>query len=205
MEIVITRWHHRLLWGIAFSAIAMVAWSVIFWMVSPMAISAYKPLPDEDAVIKALVDTKVVTGVYRFPGLAEGQPADGKYFDKHKRGPIGQIFYQQEGSNPYSPRTVILGLVHALLISALATGLLVLVLPALPTYARRLGFLFGLGLFAALALDFADSVRWQQSWSHHGIVALFDIVNGFISAIVLAWFVDPAAREEGDGLPSVDP
>jgi hypothetical protein len=204
MEIAITRWQQRLLWGIAFSAASMVAWSVIFWVATPLTHSAFKPLPDEDAVIKALVDTQVPTGAYRFPGLAEGQAADGKYFDKHRRGPIGQIFYQREGINPYTPRTFVLGLLHALLISAAAAGLVLLALPALPTYARRLAFLFGLGAFAALALDFADPIRWNQPWGYHAVVALFDVINGLVSAIILAWFVDPRAQAAGDGMPSLD-
>jgi hypothetical protein len=195
MNLALSRWQQRLLWGIAFSAAGMLAWNVIFWVVSPLPQEALRPLPDENAVIKVLTDTQLVTGAYRFPGLAEGQAPDGSYFDKHKRGPIGLLFYRREGVNPYTPLTIVLGLLHALLISAAAVGLLLLVLPALPTYGRRALFLGGVGVFAALALDFADPIRWHQPWGYHGYVALFDAVNGGVSALILAWFVDPAARE----------
>jgi hypothetical protein len=195
MKFAISRWQQRLLWGIAFSAVGMTAWGVIFWVATPLSQAAFKPLPDENAVIKVLTDGQLPSGAYRFPGLAEGQSPDGAYFDKHRRGPIGQIFYRRGGVNPYTPLTVVLSVAHALLISAAAVGLTLLVLPALPTYGRRLAFLVSLGAFAALALDFADPIRWHQPWAYHSVVALFDVTNGLISAIILAWFVDPNARD----------
>jgi hypothetical protein len=194
-----TAWHKRLLWGAACSAVGMMAWYVVFWVLSPIPGGVFKALPDENAVVRVLRDTQLVTGVYRFPGLHEGQAMDGAYFEKHKAGPIGQIIYRREGVNPYTPTVFLLGLVHFFLASLLATGLLLLVVPALPTYRRRLLFLCLVGLLGAFTLDFADPIRWHQPWGFHVYAALFDAVNGLVSAAILAWFVDPSRQEAGPG------
>ena len=90
MRFAISRWQQRLLWGIAFSAVAMTAWGVIFWVATPLANAAFKPLPDENAVIKVLVDAQLPTGAYRFPAWPRGNPRTARISTNTSAAPSGR-------------------------------------------------------------------------------------------------------------------
>lgn len=182
------RW---LLWGAGLSALALMVWGYLFWAMSPLPFAVIKPLPDEEAVLRVFKDTQLSTGVYSFPGLVEGQGMDGAFFEKTRSGPIGQILFRREGSNPLNPLNYLLVLLHFFVVSLAAGGILLLVRPALPTYGRRLLLVFALSAFAAVSLDFSGPVWWHHPWGFHAMTALYDAGSGAISGLILAWALDP--------------
>ena len=180
-----------LIWGAGLSAVAMMVWGYLFWAVSPFPFSVLKPLPDEEAVMKVVRETQLVTGVYNFPGLVESQGMDGAYFEKTKSGPIGQIFIRREGYNPLNPLYYLAELLHFFLVSAAVGAILLWVRPQLPTYWLRLGFVVALSAVAALGLDFAGPLWWHHAWGFHSLTAAYNLGSGLVSGLVLAWAMDP--------------
>ncbi|MFI5400044.1 MAG: hypothetical protein ACHQZQ_03205 [SAR324 cluster bacterium] len=185
-----TAQHKWLLWGAGLSAAALMAWGYL-WSLSPMAFAEVRPLPDEQAVLKVIRDTQLVTGVYSYPGLAEGQGMDGAFFDKIRSGPIVQIFMQREGYNPLNPLYYLAEFVHYFLVSLAAGALLAWARPVLPSYGRRAGFVWALSAFAALYVDFSAPLWWHHPWGFHALAALYDAGCGLVSGLVLAWALDP--------------
>jgi hypothetical protein len=190
-----TAQHKWLLWGAGLAAVALMAWTYLFWAVSPLPFSVVRPLPDEEAVLKVFRDTQLVTGVYNIPGLAEAQGMDGAYFEKAKAGPIGQIFFRREGSNPLNPLPYLAGLAHFFLVGLALGALLLWVRPVLPGYGARLGFVLAVSACAALAVDFAPPLWWHHPWGFHALTALYDAGSGLVSGVVLAWALDPRRLE----------
>jgi len=187
-----------LIWGAGLSAVALMIWGYLFWSVSPLPFSVLKPLPDEEAVLKVIRDTQLVTGVYSFPGLVESQGMDGAYFEKTKTGPVGQIFIRREGYNPLNPLHYIAELLHFFVYSAAVGAILLWVRPRLPTYPLRLGFVTALSAVSALGLDFSGPLWWHHAWGFHALTALYNVGSGLVSGLVLAWALDPK-RLEGRG------
>jgi hypothetical protein len=186
-----TAQHKWLMWGAGLSAVALMVWGYLFWAVSPLPFAVLKPLPDEEAVMKVVRDTQLVTGVYNFPGQVEGQGMDGAFFEKTKSGPIGQIFIRREGYNPLNPLYYVAEFMHFFLVSLGVGALLLWVRPQLPTYALRLGFVVALGAVAALSLDFSGPLWWHHAWGFHALTALYNAGSGLVSGLVLAWALDP--------------
>ena len=190
-----TAQHKWLLWGAGLSALALMVWGYLFWAASPLPFAVIKPLPDEDAVMRVFKDTQLSTGVYNFPGLAEGQGMDGAFFEKTKAGPIGQVFLRREGHNPLNPLNYLLAFVHSFVVSLIAGGILLLVRPALPTYGLRLLLVFALSGFAAISQNFSDPIWWHHPWGFHAMTALYNVGSGAISGAILAWALDPKRIE----------
>ena len=78
--------------------------------------------------------------------------------------------------------------------SLVAALLLALAQPVLESFGRRAAFVFGLGVFAALAVRPSDVIWWHLPWSQalHG--AVYDGLTWLIGALVLAAIVHPSRR-----------
>lgn len=104
------------------------------------------------------------------------------------------IHYDPQGGNPLSARTYILSFAHFLASALLASLLLAAALPALKTYPRRMGFVFGLGLFAAFAVRLADPIWYGLPWAYFLYSLLYLVLGWGLAALAIAALIRPVAR-----------
>jgi hypothetical protein len=189
----------RLLVAVVLAAVVHFAWGFAFWAKSPLSKEMVQKLPKGDRVAGVLEESIPETGVYFYPAgdcpmTSDDQAAIDKFMAAHRRGPLVQVIYHKEGVEPMSVAGMGLGFVHLAAGSLLAGLLLLLALPALDTYLRRVLFVFGLGVFAVVALHFANPVWFHHPWKFTLLQSFFDVVGWLLAGIVLAAIIRPAGR-----------
>jgi hypothetical protein len=187
----------RVLLGAVASALALLLWGFLFWVVLSAPGGALRAVPDEAGLMQTLRERLPASGSYAFPsppaGTAASDPAALEAFrQRNLAGPMGIIHFRRTGTDPLSPRNYAKDFLHLLAASFVAALLLAAVLPALETYARRAAFVFGLGVFAAVAVRLYDPVWWHLPWRHFAYSALYDCAAWLISGLVLGGIVKPS-------------
>ncbi len=187
----------RVLFGATATAVTLMAWGFLFWVVLSAPGGVLKAVPDETAFMAALRESLPATGTYYFPlpperelGRDEG-PDFLAFREKHRAGPVGMIRITRDGADPLSLRTYAVGFVHFFAAALIAALLLLMVLPALDTYVRRVVFVFGLGLFGAIAIRLSDPIWWHLPWGHDVHGAVYHSVSWLLAGLVLAGVVRP--------------
>ena len=69
--------------------------------------------------------------------------------------------------------------------------LLLVALPALESYARRVAFVCGLGVFAAVAVRLSEPILWHLPWGHFLHGATYDAASWLVAGLVLGAIVKP--------------
>ncbi len=186
----------RVLVGAVVSALALLLWGFLFWAVLSVPGEVERAVPDEPGLMQTLRERLPASGTYTFPApparrAARDATALEAFRQRNLAGPIGMIHWRSGGTDPLSPRNHLLGFLHLLAASFVAALLLAVALPALDSYARRAAFVFGLGVFAVLAVRLSDPVWWHLPWGHFLHAALYDGAAWFISGLVLGGIVKP--------------
>lgn len=84
---------------ILLSAVAVFFLSFLMWMVSPHHRSDWKPLPDEEGVMRVLRDMAAKGGQYSFPYCSDpSQLKDPVWMERYNRGPKGFLVLKAEGT-----------------------------------------------------------------------------------------------------------
>jgi hypothetical protein len=174
--------------------IAAVAGGVVLFIwafVSEMYIPWHETgtLPDQGAVTAALSDTGTTSGIYEFPGTAEGEAGEPEA-EADGPEPAGLLMYSAGGGVPFVIERII-GLVLEVLVAAVAACLLTMAVPALPGFAGRLGFVVLLGVFMIVG---ADLMHWNSM--HYPFrftleAAADSLVAALLLGIVLAIIIKP--------------
>lgn len=187
----------RVLLGAAVSALALMLWGFLFWVVLSAPGGTVQPLPDEVPLMESLHQSIPRSGTYVFPtpprpesGLEE-LPALEAYRLRHIAGPVGLLYFNREGTDPLSAGTYVLGLAHFFVASLLAALLLVLALPVLAGYVARALYVFGLGVFATVSMRLFDPIWWHLPWGHFLHSAVYHAASWLVAGIVLAGIVKP--------------
>jgi hypothetical protein len=180
----------RILFGSIFSAVALFLWGYVYWTVLPFPQQVIKPLPNEDAVVKAL--QAVESGTYRIPG----PPADAKdaaaleeYAQEFGEGPLAMLFYRSEGDAFMSPRYFAYGFLQMWL-AAFAAAIAVSA-SDIGVYPGRVMLVVWMGIFCAIWSALGD-VAWlhfplDYFWLKFG----YTVSSALILGLVLALFVRP--------------
>jgi len=78
----------------------------------------------------------------------------------------------------------------------LAAVLLAIAGPRLKSYVSRVGFVFLLGLFAAVTIHLAEPVWFARPWDYHLVMSFDECCKALLAGIVLAVVVRPSVRRE---------
>jgi|GEM_PF-355027 len=187
----------RVLVGAVVSAVALMLWGFMFWVVLSAPGGATRALPDEPALMQTLREHLPASGTYYFPLPPSPTPsrddraAVEAFRQRELAGPIGMIHFRREGADPLSPFVYVERGLHAFVSSLIAALLLVVALPELEGFVQRTAFVFGLGVFAAVAVRFSEPIWWHLPWRHFVHGAIYDSVSWLIAGVVLAAIVKP--------------
>src|SRR5438105_4119262 len=106
----------RLIIGALVSAVILMGWGFLFWAVLPLHQRVMHALPNEQRTLLGLAEDIHTSGVYLAPWRAEpgNDPGENKEAEetwkrKQSEGPIVQIIYRKDGTDPRSPITYALG------------------------------------------------------------------------------------------------
>jgi len=167
------------------SGIVLFFWGGLYHDALPFGFIGIQEIPQEQAVVNTIKTNIPTPGLYLFPG--SGLPADARFSQKKAamqkvmQGPAtahGVVIYQGVGS-------VALGMGQ--LVTECATNILQALLVAfllaqagLRRYASRLGFVFVLGLLAAITTNISY-------WNWYGFPSSFTLSTMF--AVVMGYFI----------------
>jgi hypothetical protein len=194
----------RLCVAVVLAAVVQFAWGFAFWAKLPLSKEMVKKVPDAERVASVLKEAIPESGMYFYPAgdcpmCSDDKEAVEKFMAAHRAGPLVQVVYQKEGADPMNPAWMGVGFVHLAAGSLVAALLLLLALPALQTYLCRVLFVFGLGVFAVVAIDFANPVWWHHPWGYTLGKSLFDATGWLLAGIVLGAILRPAKVQTAAG------
>lgn len=183
------------------AAVVMFLWGFVFWgMGVATALDMMGPLPGNNdgsagANLNQLVGEKGTTGVYIYPWPADpnDEATVTRFTDQHKAGPIVQVFYRKEGSQPMSPATFAMGWLHYFVLALLAGIVLKMALPALPSFGQRVCVVSIIGLTGAIWSTIAGAIWFSHPWQYAIGDAIYGIVAGLLMAVILAAIIKPRA------------
>lgn len=173
-------------------------WGMAAWMFLGIHDTSLQQLPDDSVVTGELTSRQLETGVYTVPfttDSTEMSDPESEFVKAHNAGPIYTIYYNKEGAPPMGPDTLISGLVIDLFAVGLAACLLSSALADCRSYARRVGFVIGLGIFVALAAHGAywNWMRFPTAYTIHFIVD--SVIGWTLVGLVIAAIVKPTAAK----------
>lgn len=179
-----------------FSALVLLLWSVLYWIILPIPTSTTLAIPQEERLLAKLKEDLPESGVYFYPSLPE-RAFEPELTQKFKQGPLLQIFYQKDGYNPFSISQILLGFFYFWISSLLLLSVLYVIGAQLFSFRRRLLLIGTLGLFAAIATHGFYPVWFHQDFLYHGAQMLFNWIGFLLAGIVLARFLKPAHTFSG--------
>jgi hypothetical protein len=177
----------RILIGSVVAAVVLFVWGFLFWGLSGVSNAVMDPVPDEAALSKTLSEALPRTGVYILP-YPPAQPGP-EFIQRHQAGPLAQIFYRREGTNPMSGGVFAGGFLHMLVSALVMAFALSLVLPAASGYGERVRLVLLAGLAGAIYSNLGKPIWWHQTWDYHFLSFVYDFTSWVLAGLVLAKFV----------------
>jgi len=176
-------------------AIVYYVWGMIAWMAIPLHQPTMTGLPNARAVTESLQQQNLATGVYVRPwsdNAADWHDNESQFVQDHQTGPLFSIYYQQAGAAPLDMQLMLRGFAIDLLAATLAACLLSGLSPRCGgSYARRVGFVIGLGMFVAL-VGHASYWNWMRFPMDYTVAFVIDVIIGWtLAGMVLAAIVGP--------------
>jgi hypothetical protein len=169
--------------------VALFFWGFVSHMLTPLGTTGIQTLPQEQAVMDSLKASVPHSGLYFFPGMQAGQTLP----PEQVGGPWGIMVFHPTGAT-----TLMTGqLVNEFILNvvqALIAAYLLSLIPGLTGYISRVGFVFALGVFGALATN-VEYWNWYGFPLTYTIATIADDVIGFlVVGLVVAAFVKPRAE-----------
>jgi hypothetical protein len=166
--------------------IALFVWGAVTWTLVPLTSGVFRTLPNEERVTSDLRERGLAAGVYVFPGVPdlgglnaeERAAAEEARVEKLRRGPVGVLVFDPEGTTPTRRFWPLLrGLGFALAAASFSMWALSRIGPA--TYLGRAGFVLALGVFA-WALGPGTQWAWFNYPSDYLLATLAESVGGWL-------------------------
>lgn len=180
-----TRW----IVAVLLASVVQFFWGFLFWTNAPTGLQMMKGVPEEDRLLQALKEQNLSTGVYFLPWYGASEEDNEAMVRKHESGPLVQVIYHAEGVPAMDPKIFAFGYLHMVGGCLLASILLCLAGPGLPSYLARVLFVSLLGVFAAFALNFAQPIWFHHPWEFHLLQSVYDVVNWIVAGLILAAFI----------------
>ncbi len=188
-------------------AIVYYIWGMLAWMALPLHTPTLSGLVDGAAITTVLKDQNLETGVYVYPwtdNQDDWKNPESDFMKNHNAGPIYSIYYESAGAAPMNAGVLAGGFVIDLLAALLAACLLSSVsMNAGRSYARRVGFVIGLGLFVAL-IGHASYWNWMHFPTGYTLAFVADVVIGWtLAGLAIAAVVRPEEAASGTAAATV--
>jgi hypothetical protein len=181
--------------------LAFFAWSSIAHLALGLGEIGISEIPGEQAVVTGMKANINSPGMYIFPGWGLGPDATHAQkmaamkdlAPKIKAGPTGVLIYNPAGSDPLSPRQLLIELgtniFQALIVVLLLTQV------NLPGFVARWRFATLAGILAAISTNISYW-NWYRFPANYTIANICTIAMGFVCAgAVVAAMVKPAAGQ----------
>ncbi len=166
----------------ALAALVMFFWGFIYYGLSGVP---YRALQDSTG-FAAAVSSLPADGAYIVPDPRMDEAA---MAEAMKTGPYAIVHYRK------APRemgaTMLQGYLHEFVSCLLLAVLLFRCRTSLTTYGCRVMFSLVVGVLIAFFSHGCSAIWWQQSWSWHLMMMLYDVVAWLLAGLVLAKFVTP--------------
>ncbi len=161
--------------------VAMYAWSAVAHMVGPLGQAGFSTIANEAAVTTVLQSELKAPGLYIFPGAMAGPQATG---------PSGILAYSPT-PNEFSLDK--LGLEAAVEVLESIVAAVLLSVTALVGYLRRVAFVTGVGVAAALASDPSLTIWYGFPTAYLGAAIVVNLVGYLVAGLVIAAILKPRA------------
>lgn len=164
--------------------VVLIAWGMIFWGLLAAPLGVFHALPNERGVTAELTDGGTATGTYFMPwprGTAEEFAA---FETQHRRGPFYRLSFVREGVDPSSLGKLLLGTIHYLSVSVLATVLLVIAGPN--SFRQGLAIVFVGGLLGSDFITLGEPVWFHLPWDYSGGVLVYESVSWALLGLTVA-------------------
>jgi len=178
----------RVLFAGFIASLLMMVWGTVYWMVLPSSIHGFKAAPNEDTALALLAKELPASGVYVLP-FPPKDVTDQHFYEKHRAGPIAQIFYRAQGVDPLNNKVMIIGWLHAFLSAVLMAILVAMVHRGLTTFAKRWLFVSLTGFFAAFSIEALYPIWWHHVWGFHLATLFQELINWCLAGLVIAGIV----------------
>jgi hypothetical protein len=195
----------RILGGALLATVVLMGFGFAYWTQLPHRCRVLRPVLDHDKVVATLQAKLPATGVYFLPWSSDYEeppvPADAKetWLRRHKAGPLAMIFLRKEGFDPESPETMRnvygAGALHFFVSALLADAMLAGSGCGQCRYLGRVGYVFGLGLFAAVAVKIAEPIWFAYPWDFPLFQAVYTVIGWLLAGIVVAAVVKTKAPQ----------
>jgi hypothetical protein len=172
----------------------MFLWFFIWWAMLPFQAMVIRSVPDEPALTQALQSGIPESGVYFLPftGMSTVTPDEqAAFLERHRQGPLAQIFYRRDGVNITDGSIIFMGLAHCLVTALLLGVVLRHSAGALPGYGQRVRFCTLVGALAAVCCDLIHPVWFHHQWSWWLVMALYHVTSCLVAGMVLGALVRP--------------
>jgi hypothetical protein len=189
----------RVIVAVALAAAVQFAWGFAFFGFLGGFDYMTSRAADETAVAAALQKDLPESGTYFLPmcpGMSASEEETKAFEKRHASGPIVQIHYRKEGmSLAQMPLMMGMGFGHTLLTALLAAFLLRMALPGLPCYRNRVGFVLGLGVFAAVATRLSDAIWLYQPWAFPLGQMVFCVTAWLLAGAIMGAIIRPSRMQ----------
>jgi len=171
-------------------AIAMFVWSSVAHLATPLATTGFSQIPSEAPVLAAMHNSiGDKNGLYFFPWV---DPKDPKMMDKEaalmKANPSGLLIYHPPGADTgmgLSRLGAEFG--KQLVVSLLAAWLLSMA--AIASYLKRVCFVSGLGLAAAITTNVSYWIWYGFPTDYTLAYAFTDFFGYVVAGFAIAWWM----------------
>ena len=172
--------------------IVLVGWGMVFWGFLADPLDVFHQLPNAPAVTSALVNSDTASGTYFMPWPRSTHEQFERFVAQHKSGPFFRLSYVREGVDPNSPRKILLGCAHYLVVSLLAVALLGVT--GIPSFNRRVAVLFLSGLMGTVFITLGDPIWFHMPWDYTRGVLVYEVVSWFLLSVTIGKLVRPPDR-----------
>ncbi len=184
----------RIIFADILGGVVYHAWVFMSWMTFGVHEGTMGALPNPNAVTTALKSQNLESGVYTRPWPSNNEEAmdpESAFSKRHAAGPLFTIYYRAEGAPSMSVNMIVRGLVLNIASAGLAACLLSCTAGCCCNYFGRVGFVLGLGLFAAIVTHGAYW-NWMGFPAHYTLMFVVDLAVGWtLAGLVMAALVKP--------------
>lgn len=183
----------RILLASIIGALVAFAWGFVAWAALDLYHAAFRPLPNEDAVIAVLKTANSPTAAYPFPSMPDakaGAAVHDAWVAKHKAGPVGIVFYRANGAEPMELMTLVRG--YGIQVIACFLLACMMVAGHLQTWGMRFTLSVIMAAFAVM-VSHASNWNWMFFPDAYSMSMATDVMIGWMLAgAVVAMIVRPA-------------
>lgn len=185
----------RVIIGGVLAGAALFVWGYVSWVVLPWHEIPLRQTESEELFLDAVNMYLPMSGWYVFPQLsmkalheetdaAKRDQMLNSWLERHKKGPIVQVFYRQKGADPMSSEMYVKGVAASVGCGIAAAWLIALTLASQPNYARRVFTVVLAGVVAILMVDLPNWIYMYSPADFTVLMCLDHLIGSVIMGLV---------------------